>query len=360
MSYARSGMHRLYDLPISASGDGGPPARPGGGESVLQPAPVRSVGPDVRRWVGRTVDAALLFDDGPLPVLPDAALDRYARLVQTILRVPIALVTIVESDRQVFPGAAGLPAELATRETPLSYSFCQHVVSSGSPLVVPDARLDPLVAGNDAIAAHGVIGYAGYPVSDGSGAVIGSLCALDTARRDWTDAELAVLADLAAACSAEIGLRESRRAAAEAARAATDAGQRAWLLVSLIDRLSRAASLADVSRALLRAAIEDFDCSHTGIWIVDTDERATLRYVADPDISWPEADDHALIRTDEPFPVVGDGAAQRVHALEVQGRSFGWLVLQWADERPFTAEDERVIDALAAAVAWAALAIVNP
>jgi GAF domain-containing protein len=314
----------------------------------------------VRRWAARLVDAALLFDDEPQPVLSDASLDRYARLVQSTLRVPMALVTIVEPDRQVFPGAAGLPPELATtRETPLSFSFCKHVVASGTAVVVPDAQLDPLVSDNASIPTYGVVGYAGYPITDGSGAVIGSLCALETVRRDWTAAELRILEDLAAACSTEIALRESRRAAAVASRAATDAAQRARMLASLTDRLSRAATLSEISRALLRVAIEDFDCMHTAIWVVDPDDPATLHYVADPDISWPEADDFADVRADQTFPVLEDGTVQRARSLDLHGESLGWLVLQWADKRNFTAEDDRAIDAIAMTIAWAVLAIRN-
>jgi GAF domain-containing protein len=326
--------------------------------------PDRAVGTEVRRWAARLVDPALLFDDEPQPVLPDASLDRYARLVQSTLGVPMSLVTIVESDRQVFPGAAGLPPELAgTRETPLSFSFCKHVVTTGAPLIVPDARLDPLVSDNASIDAYGVVGYVGYPVTDGSGTVIGSLCGLDTVRRDWAATELGILEDLAAACSTEIALRESRRAAAAAARAATDASQRARMLVTLTERLTHARTLTEISRALLRVCCEDFDCVHTAIWVVDAEDPSTLRYVADPDISWPEAGDFARVRVDESaafwarFPVLEEGTVQRTQALVGQGQTVGWLVLQWPDKRIFTAEDDRAIDAVATATAWAVLAV---
>ncbi|MCY7395457.1 MAG: GAF domain-containing protein, partial [Nocardioides sp.] len=78
--------------------------------------------------------------------------DHYARLVRRLLHVPVGLVSIVEVDRQWFPGMTGLPEPWrTTRETPLSHSFCQHVVRDQQPLVVRDARLDPRLAGNRAI-----------------------------------------------------------------------------------------------------------------------------------------------------------------------------------------------------------------
>ena len=118
--------------------------------------------------------------------LLDRSFDRYARLVQHALAVPVALVSLVETERQWFPGAVGLPEPWATcRETPLSHSFCQHVVAAREPLVVTDAREDPRVAGNLAIEDLGVIAYAGHPISDHTGEVIGSLCAIGHEPREW-------------------------------------------------------------------------------------------------------------------------------------------------------------------------------
>ncbi|MFE9896608.1 GAF domain-containing protein [Streptomyces sp. NPDC005529] len=152
-----------------------------------------------------------------------------SRLVATLVDVPVALVSLLERDRQVFPGMVGLQVPWgAARQTPLSYSLCRHVVSAGEPLVLTDARLD--ARGRDSLATSdlGVVGYAGMPLLDSDGLPLGSLCASDTRPRQWTDAELSVLEDLAAACSAELQLRiVSRRhqralAAMEAARARAD------------------------------------------------------------------------------------------------------------------------------------------
>ncbi|MCW2758843.1 MAG: sensor signal transduction histidine kinase, partial [Nocardioidaceae bacterium] len=133
----------------------------------------------------------------------DPSLDRYARMVQRYLDVPTALVSIVETERQVFPGAAGLPEPYdETRQTPLSHSFCQYVVSDEAPLIVTDARTEERLDGNGAITDLGVIAYAGWPLIDETGATIGSLCAIDDQPRQWTREDLDALADLADACSA--------------------------------------------------------------------------------------------------------------------------------------------------------------
>jgi hypothetical protein len=78
------------------------------------------------------------------------------------------------------------------------------VVVSGQPLIVPDARADDRLHTDPAIAALGVIPYAGMPLTDADELVLGSLCALAHKPRPWTDEEQG---DLTAACSAELRLR---------------------------------------------------------------------------------------------------------------------------------------------------------
>jgi serine phosphatase RsbU (regulator of sigma subunit) len=158
-----------------------------------------------------------------LPAASDEAFERFVRLVRHQLDVPAALVSLVSAEEQVFPGAAGLPEPWQTqRRTPLSHSFCQHVVTSAAPLVIEDARLHPQVCDNLAIRDLDVVAYAGMPLTDADGRAIGSLCAVDSRPRRWTATDLAVLVDLAGACSSELQLRIMR---ARAAHAAAVAGQ---------------------------------------------------------------------------------------------------------------------------------------
>ncbi|SNR90533.1 PAS domain S-box-containing protein [Geodermatophilus saharensis] len=153
-----------------------------------------------------------------LPPRSDPAFERFARLVRRQLDVPVALVTLVSADEQVFPGAVGLPEPWqSTRCTPLSHSFCQHVVRSAAPLVITDARTEPLVADNLAIPDLHVIAYAGVPITEADGTVAGSLCAIDSRPRTWSEDDLAVLTDLAGACSSELQLRQAQQRATETA-----------------------------------------------------------------------------------------------------------------------------------------------
>ncbi|WP_181783410.1 GAF domain-containing SpoIIE family protein phosphatase [Pseudonocardia pini] len=141
----------------------------------------------------------------------DPTMEAFAARVRQLLAVPVALVSLVREDRQVFPGMTGLPEPWAgRRSTPLTHSFCRHVVTSAEPLVVEDARDHELVRDNLAVAELGVVAYAGMPLTDGPGNVLGSLCAIDSRPRRWSGDQLDLLRDLAAACSTELRLRLAR------------------------------------------------------------------------------------------------------------------------------------------------------
>ncbi|MEI4271813.1 SpoIIE family protein phosphatase [Klenkia sp. LSe6-5] len=148
-----------------------------------------------------------------MPGVPDESLDRFARLVSVALDVPAALVAMPTSTGQVLPGAVGLPEPWQTaRRTPLTHSVCRHVVESGDPLVLDDVRDHPALVAAAAAADLDVVACAGYPLVDGHGAVLGSLCAIDRTPRRWSERDLDLLAGLAAACSTDLQLRLERSA----------------------------------------------------------------------------------------------------------------------------------------------------
>ncbi len=149
-----------------------------------------------------------LQKSGLLDSPPEPAFDRLTVLATKALRIPVALVSLVDRNRQFFKSQCGLTAAMARhRQTPLSHSFCQHVVLSQEPLVIDDARVHPLVMDNLAIRDLGVIAYAGVPLVDAEGFALGALCAIDTQPRVWTKNEVEILRALAAQASAEIALR---------------------------------------------------------------------------------------------------------------------------------------------------------
>src|ERR1700761_9314590 len=77
---------------------------------------------------------------------PEEAFDRLTRMVTRLLGVPVSLVSLVDDKRQFFKSLHGLTGWAGEqRQTPLSHSFCQHVVIQQKPLVVADAERDALV-----------------------------------------------------------------------------------------------------------------------------------------------------------------------------------------------------------------------
>ncbi len=154
-------------------------------------------------------NVAALRRTGLLDSPPEDEFDKITALASRLLRVPVSLVSLVDAERQFFKSVRGLAEPWAARrETPLTHSFCQHVVMSDAPLQVNDAREDPLVRDNRAVEELGVIAYLGMPLRAAGGVTIGSLCAIDSKPRAWTSDDFATLRDLAMLADAQISLRE--------------------------------------------------------------------------------------------------------------------------------------------------------
>jgi formate hydrogenlyase transcriptional activator len=137
---------------------------------------------------------------------PEEAFDRLTRMATAVLRMPVALVSLVDSDRHFFKSQCGLPEPLASsRQNPLTHSFCKHAVGSREPLVVGEARGDPLFGPSSD--ATGVRAYAGIPLITSDGHALGTFCVVDWRPHDWTQEEIGILRVLAASAMSEIELR---------------------------------------------------------------------------------------------------------------------------------------------------------
>lgn len=183
---------------------------------------------------------------------PEARFDRITRLLGDVLGVPVCLVSLIDSERQFFKSATGLPEPWASRrETPLSHSFCRHVVDTAAPLIVTDASADDRVIDNHAVKELGVIAYLGVPIHI-DGIVVGALCAIDHEPREWTAREVDRITDFAAIIDGEIELRLLAREREEARRDAEllagEAAHRAK------NSLTVAASLISLSLAEAKSA----------------------------------------------------------------------------------------------------------
>jgi PAS domain S-box-containing protein len=139
---------------------------------------------------------------------PEAVFDRYTRLAARLLHVPTTLMSLVAADRQFFKSIGGRPeAWTGGHEGPLTQSFCRYVVVTGAPLIISDARIDPVPGDSLPHPDPGVLAYAGMPIVTPDGQTIGAFCAIDSEPHNWTADEVEILADLAASLHTEIALR---------------------------------------------------------------------------------------------------------------------------------------------------------
>jgi DNA-binding CsgD family transcriptional regulator len=154
-----------------------------------------------------------------LDTIPELQFDRVTRLACRLLGTEVALLSLIDADRQFFKSSCGLPEPWASaRQTPLSHSFCQHVVAFEKYLAIEDARTEPLVADNPAVSELGVIAYLGVPVLAPNGKILGSFCAISPQPRAWTKDDIALMQDLSGIVESEIALRESARHIVELAQ----------------------------------------------------------------------------------------------------------------------------------------------
>jgi GAF domain-containing protein len=159
----------------------------------------------VRRAVTDRRRVEALRDTGLLDTPAEERFDALTQLASHVLRAPVALVSLVDKDRQFFKSCLGLPEPWASeRETPLSHSFCQHAIAARRPLIVEDARTHPVLHDNDAIRDLGVIAYAGIPLQSADGEPLGTLCVIDHEPRKWTEEEIELLKGIARAVQAQV------------------------------------------------------------------------------------------------------------------------------------------------------------
>ena len=158
---------------------------------------------------------------------PEAALDRITRLVAGTLGVPIALISLVDRDRQWFKSKHGL----TVNETPRDVAFCAHAICGESVLVVPDASKDARFADNPLVTnAPEIRFYAGAPLRSPDGHMLGTLCALDHTPRTLTPEQRQLLTDLAALVMEEFEYRRAGRRAQQEMSAQSEREQELYQL----------------------------------------------------------------------------------------------------------------------------------
>jgi methylmalonyl-CoA mutase cobalamin-binding subunit len=124
--------------------------------------------------------------------------DRITAKLARVFEVPVALITLVDRDRQFFKSQVGLPEALArARQTPRNVSACGHVVAKNQVMVIEDLSRDRRFANNPLFKEHGIRFYAGIPLLAPNGQPIGSLCLMDMKPRQLSEREKRLLIEYA-------------------------------------------------------------------------------------------------------------------------------------------------------------------
>lgn len=165
--------------------------------------------------------------DQPRP----AVLDELTRLAATMFDTPMAAISLVDRHRQWFAGNVGL----ADRETPLDVSFCATIVPARRPLIVPDATLHPRFSSyRNVVGAPHIRFYAGAPVIDEDGFVLGAMCVIDDEPREVAERQMDALNTFAGQAATHLAAIRGRLRLAELGDHLARAAQREEDLVATI------------------------------------------------------------------------------------------------------------------------------
>lgn len=132
---------------------------------------------------------------------PEEGFDRLTRLASRTLDVPIALVNLIDGDRQFFKSATGMGD---VRELPVGTGICSYALASREPLVIEDARADPRFSSNPIVTRYGLVAYIGIPLVTSAGHPLGTFCVVDLEPRAWQDGDVETMRELASAVLTEV------------------------------------------------------------------------------------------------------------------------------------------------------------
>lgn len=146
---------------------------------------------------GRLLD---LYSLDILDTQPEERFDRITRLAAAFFAAPIALVSLVDRDRQWFKSNQGLPLQETTRDT----AVCSHAIEERDILVIPDMAIDPRFSESPLVTEEGLRFYAGAILRSAKRQPLGTLCILDTVPRNFPRDKREQLLDFAQLAEREL------------------------------------------------------------------------------------------------------------------------------------------------------------
>lgn len=142
---------------------------------------------------------------------PDAVLQEIASEAARHFRLPIACVSVMLDDAQLFLASVGLRGWLAeVGGLPFEWSLCSGVLRARDTVLVDDTRDDPVLRDTPLVACEGIHCYAGTPLVSGRGRVLGTLCVMGRAARAFDPADALILRMLADMAGRRIERRQRR------------------------------------------------------------------------------------------------------------------------------------------------------
>lgn len=184
---------------------------------------------------------------------PEEVFDRLTQLASQILHAPVAVVSLVDSDREFFKSTVGLPDRWKERRhTPRGQSLADIAMRARAAITIEDARLHPLVKDNPILPEWGAVSCAAVPLLSKEGHGLGSVYVLDKEPRAWTANDIAALTAVAVAAETEIALRVSLKETERARFAMKTMLERVPYALVTVDRDWRFTFVNDKARELLR------------------------------------------------------------------------------------------------------------
>jgi GAF domain-containing protein len=212
--------------------------------------------------IGETARLADLHATHLLDTLPEQPYEGIVRTAAYIADAPIALISLIDEDRQWFKACVGLGAE----ETDRRDAFCAYAIASPeSPLIVTDATLDPRFQENPFVLGPPHIRfYCGIPLISAAGRAFGTLCVIDTVPRTLEERQLQALRDLADQTSELI---QSRARILELEERVTQDDASCMAVLRTVGEIAeRETNLDDVLEQSLSVIVREFELSAGGLW----------------------------------------------------------------------------------------------
>lgn len=247
--------------------------------------------------------------------------DRISRLVAKTLEMPVALISILTTDRQWIKSCQG--TDLESPHIDRKWTLCDRVVTGRGPLVIEDVKTAE--ASNENPLLEGIGFYAGVPLMTRGGYVIGTLCVTDEVPRPFEHEALQTLEDFARWVMAEIELTEQARAQT----------RRQQTLEALYEVTAVQAPFADKLKRIQEVLREWIGYSHAVIFSTESRQRVLA---ADGDAWMGWTDEH--LQHVQALTTVGHRKLKRSELilegiefasmislpLSSEGKTFGWVV----------------------------------